>query len=102
MSTPPLKFRLWNSQRGLCWICLKPMNQKPDDPACATIDHLVPLGRSGGNRPGNKLLAHQHCNQLRRDRPVKGVKLKLLRERAISRIVEASRRMGSRVQRTKD
>lgn len=92
MSTPPLKDRLFKKQHGLCWLCCRPMNLTPEDPRCATIDHVVPLGCSGANRPGNKLLAHLFCNRVRGKRPIKGVKLRVIMDRALSRIRTASDR----------
>lgn len=44
------------SQRGLCWWCSKPLNNKYH------IDHRIPLARGGSNAPANLCLACPKCN----------------------------------------
>lgn len=61
----PLKERLFKLQCGICWICLEPMTLDRQHVDFATIDHVVPLARSGSNNPKNKLLAHKRCNEER-------------------------------------
>ncbi|WP_207481168.1 HNH endonuclease [Arenibaculum pallidiluteum] len=50
------------SQGGLCFYCGKPMG------AAATDDHLIPRAYGGADLPGNVVLAHRRCNQLKGDR----------------------------------
>ncbi len=88
---PPLFEVLWGRQRGLCWICCKPMQRKSGSPWMATFDHIQPLSCGGANRPNNKLLAHQICNQVRgRKQPY--VKVSAVITRALNRIHEAAKR----------
>jgi len=47
-----------------CWFCGKSMG---DD---ATLEHLVPKSRGGGNRLDNYALAHRVCNNLAGDKPL--------------------------------
>ncbi len=56
----------WNAQHGRCWICLKPMKLKAGlHPLAASVEHIVPKARGGGERWHNKLLAHRCCNSAR-------------------------------------
>ena len=47
-----------------CWICeaeIDPAAPRPS-PWAASIDHVVPRARGGGNDPENLRLAHRRCN----------------------------------------
>lgn len=37
----------------------------PDNPRCATFDHLIPISRGGGNEDANLVLACRECNGAR-------------------------------------
>lgn len=58
---------LWIKQRGLCWICGRPMNRfgASDDPLGPSRDHLLPRSRGGRSATCNYLLAHRKCNSNR-------------------------------------
>ena len=58
---------LWIEQRGLCWICAKPMLRfvGEDNPQSVSRDHLLPKSRGGRNATRNYLLAHRVCNTAR-------------------------------------
>jgi 5-methylcytosine-specific restriction endonuclease McrA len=55
---------MFRRQRGLCWLCDKPM-----DPKHVSPDHLTPVSKGGRNLPYNKKLAHPLCNNLRGNVP---------------------------------
>ena len=76
----PLRERLYRLQKGLCWICCKPMHIND-----ASFDHIVPLSRGGTNNPKNKLLAHVGCN-LKRGNPVPHAPLREVVDEALRRI----------------
>lgn len=66
MPATPLNQKLWKRQRGLCWLCTEPMLEWPrNHPLAWSFDHIQPLNACGANRPGNKLLAHRDCNNVR-------------------------------------
>jgi 5-methylcytosine-specific restriction endonuclease McrA len=50
------------AQGGLCFHCGKPVG------GAATDDHLIPRAYGGADVPGNVVLAHRRCNQLKGDR----------------------------------
>jgi len=56
----------WHEQRGLCCLCgelMRPYHrQHTNDPAAATIEHLIPRRDNGPNTAGNVRLAHAACN----------------------------------------
>lgn len=56
----------WHEQRGLCCLCgelMRPYRrQHTNDPAAATIEHLIPRRENGPNTAGNVRLAHAACN----------------------------------------
>lgn len=58
-----LKEELYKIQGGRCALCGKPMNRYGG----YTVDHIIPLGRGGNNRPENLRLAHRDCNHLKND-----------------------------------
>lgn len=49
-------------QGGRCFYCGEPVGAK------ATFDHVVPRAYGGTDDPGNIVLAHRRCNQLKGDR----------------------------------
>lgn len=55
--------RLWVVQRGLCFYCGRRMGH-----ADRTVDHFVPVSRGGDNHADNLVIAHQRCNEDKRDR----------------------------------
>jgi hypothetical protein len=48
-----------------CWLCGQAIDPAARGPWQATVDHLVPRSRGGGNEPGNLRLAHRRCNNRR-------------------------------------
>lgn len=83
--------KLWNVQKGLCWLCHEPMIPfLRHHPLAASKDHVVPRSKGGVSKQRNYLLAHRDCNSNRRDAlPIelsKGYTLRGLRDRAISRV----------------
>jgi len=58
-----LKWALWESSK-VCGICKK---QLPSY-ALATIDHIIPRAKGGGNEIENLQLAHDKCNQKKADK----------------------------------
>lgn len=79
----------WNAQRGLCWICLCPMQfNEPGDtynPRGMSVEHIVPVSRGGGEGWHNKLLAHRICNS-QRGAPFVWVPVRTFRRAAMVRI----------------
>lgn len=51
--------RLLRAQRGLCWLCGKPLG------ADVTFDHLIPKTKGGKSVAHNLKLAHRACNNAR-------------------------------------
>ncbi|HYD30856.1 MAG TPA: HNH endonuclease [Azospirillaceae bacterium] len=49
-------------QGGRCFYCGEPVGAK------ATFDHVIPQCYGGTDDPGNIVLAHRRCNQLKGDR----------------------------------
>jgi len=49
-------------QGGCCFYCGGPVGAK------ATFDHLIPQAYGGTDDPGNIVLAHRRCNQMKGDR----------------------------------
>ncbi len=59
--------KAFKRQRGLCWICEKPMNMQFQDlnnQERATADHVIPKSMGGWVR-GNIKAAHAKCNSNR-------------------------------------
>lgn len=56
-----LRNRVWKRDKGICWICFRPIAQKSD----MTLDHVVPKSRGGTNRLDNVRAAHKLCNNQR-------------------------------------
>lgn len=64
--------KLFEEQKGRCYLCGRPMTPALDQPNTATIDHVEPLSRSARrahgiwknpNRRENKRAACLDCNQ---------------------------------------
>lgn len=51
----------------ICQLCKKAVNPKLTfpNPACASLDHVIPLSRGGGHKTTNVQLAHLRCNTSR-------------------------------------
>lgn len=47
---------IYDSQKGRCWYCLKPLN------GTYHVDHRIPLARGGSNAPENIVIACPTCN----------------------------------------
>lgn len=74
--TSDLFLTLWERQSGLCALCSEPMlNNRFQAPHAriwtkrrATIDHIVPRSKGGGDEASNLQLAHAHCNKVKGNR----------------------------------
>ena len=57
-------------ERWTCHLCGQPVprDARVPDPLAATVDHVLPLRRGGGDDADNVRLAHLACNSLKRDR----------------------------------
>lgn len=67
------KLRMFEAQRGLCWLCGGLMRLDVDlatHPDAATFDHVIPRAHNGTGRQNNLLLAHKRCNAARGGRLV--------------------------------
>lgn len=53
---------LYQSQKGLCWWCGKPLGEK------VHLDHRIPLSRGGTNDARNIVLTHPFCNISKKDK----------------------------------
>lgn len=63
-----LRLKLYAQQDGLCWICGRAMRVDVPPayhPDSATLDHVVPKSKGGGNDRNNLKLAHRTCNMRR-------------------------------------
>ncbi|HYG87748.1 MAG TPA: HNH endonuclease [Azospirillum sp.] len=68
-------------QGGRCFYCGEPVGVK------ATFDHVIPQAYGGVDEPGNIVLAHRRCNQLKGDRlPTAEEVERLLTQRRGSRL----------------
>ena len=55
----------------LCWLCDRPIPSAPKKQGRrASIEHLEPRCRKGGDALGNLVLCHDSCNRHLGDRPV--------------------------------
>lgn len=60
---------LWKQVYGLrCAYC------EEDCKSCATVDHLVPKSKGGGNTLDNMVIACLNCNQTKGDKTVEEFK----------------------------
>jgi len=60
--TADLERRLWESQKGVCFICGKEIDLKLQRNAI-DIDHIIPIKIGGRDDEQNFALAHSHCNR---------------------------------------
>ena len=69
-SEPYLRDEIFARDGWVCGICDEPIDPQVQwpDPACATIDHIVPLSRGGDDTPANVQAAHGSCNYGKCDR----------------------------------
>ena len=58
--------RLYDQQKGLCFICDEPMHPEPyvkfTNPHGWNLDHLTPRALGGVDRTANIVLTHVKCN----------------------------------------
>lgn len=48
--------KLWARQRGICYLCSRPIEEKRN------LDHIFPIGRGGRHAIGNLAWTHSGCN----------------------------------------
>ncbi len=65
--------------KWLCYLCGGEVGRHPNDADSlkATLDHVVPQSKGGGNYPSNIRLAHSGCNKGKCDKPVSEFKTPL-------------------------
>ena len=64
-----LKFRLWEEQDGFCPYCGEKIEiEKLPEDGYAEVDHIIPWSRSLDDSRHNKVLAHIHDNQQKKNR----------------------------------
>lgn len=58
---------IYERDAWICQLCKKSVNPKLTfpNPACASLDHVLPLSRGGSHRATNVQLAHLRCNTSR-------------------------------------
>lgn len=69
--------RVHAREGGRCFYCgvhvnlhtVESLATRWPDPRAATLDHIVPRSRGGGNTDGNVVLACRGCNERRSDMP---------------------------------
>jgi len=58
--------KLFDAQKGACWLCGHPMSLDPREKfAFATFDHIQPKVHGGSRAPINVMMAHALCNHQR-------------------------------------
>ncbi|MEL6825434.1 MAG: HNH endonuclease signature motif containing protein [Pseudomonadota bacterium] len=65
--------RLWTIQEGRCALCGEPMYRNRFEATHAkvwakyraTIDHIIPRSKGGGDEIENLQLAHARCNKIK-------------------------------------
>lgn len=67
---PVSYFQVFQRDRGVCGLCSGDIdkNLKWPDPACGTLDHVIPLSRGGSHTYENVQLAHASCNSSKGNR----------------------------------
>ena len=59
---------LFKRDGGWCRLCGLPVERKHDNPKLrATIDHIIPRSKGGGNNLENLQVAHAGCNYEKAD-----------------------------------
>ena len=61
------RIEIYERDGWICQLCKKAVNPKLTfpHPACASLDHVIPLSRGGGHKTTNVQLAHLRCNTSR-------------------------------------
>lgn len=67
------RLRIWNKTNGHCWYCGRELvlEEGTGDRQCIntfTVDHLIPLSRSGRDEISNKVPACFRCNKRKANR----------------------------------
>lgn len=60
-----LRKRIFEEQKGLCWLCGEPMLLDGRSPKFASFDHVIPKSEGGTTYHTNLKLAHRKCNSAR-------------------------------------
>lgn len=66
---PYKRLDIYKRDQWVCGICGKPVRNtlKYPHPMSASIDHVIPIAKGGGDTPDNVQLAHLVCNSRKRD-----------------------------------
>lgn len=61
------RIEVYERDGWICQLCKKVVNPQLSfpNPACASLDHVIPLSRGGGHKTTNVQLAHLRCNTSR-------------------------------------
>ncbi len=54
------RLRIWERDRGCCWICGRPVSYWE-----MTLDHFIPKSKGGSNDEDNLRASHEACNNAR-------------------------------------
>jgi 5-methylcytosine-specific restriction endonuclease McrA len=71
------RLRIFKRDRGICYLCLQPVTDYENE---ATLDHVIPRSRGGGNTMENLRLAHKVCNIWKDDSLLEDLDLEALRQ----------------------
>lgn len=70
---PELRRRLYDQQKGLCWICgvkcNRPTKTPRHHPLDFTLDHIIPVSEGGTDDRSNFVGACKRCNRERGSTP---------------------------------
>jgi hypothetical protein len=82
----------------ICQLCKKAVNPMLSfpSPACASLDHVIPLSRGGSHQATNVQLAHLRCNTSRGNK-VENISPRpplILQQKVVFTISEASKHIG--------